>query len=151
MYRKYLVYSFLWLALNADCSIAVKPQIYSYMLCEFKSITGYDTECYFKDWSKTIITTFDSCTPDDIVPTQKVTKYFQKKQRNFFFALMQQRCQLGHLLLLHCGMQSFPLQQGEMKVTAPWHMGVCLQQPFLMRQYVLITFIPYGLCLISPR
>jgi hypothetical protein len=87
------------------------------MLCEFKSVCGYNTECYFKDGSKTITTTFDSCTPDDMVPTQKVTENVFR--RNSFFALSQQSCQLGHLLFLRCGMQSFPLEQDEMKVRAP--------------------------------
>lgn len=142
MYRKYLVYSFLWLALKADCSIAVKPQIYSHMLREFKSVTVYDTECTFQDGSKMIITTFDSCTPDDMVPTQKVTKNVFK--RNSFFTLMQQSCQLGHLLLLHCGMQSFPLQQGEMKVRALWHMGVCLHSLFWCFSMFLPLLFPIG-------
>jgi len=87
------------------------------MLCEFKSVTGYDTECYFKGGSKTIITTFDSCTPGDMVSTQKVIE--NAFRRNSLFVLMQQSCELGHLILLHCGMPSFPLQQGEMKVRAP--------------------------------
>jgi hypothetical protein len=87
------------------------------MLHEFKSVTVYDTECTFQDGRNMIISTFDSCTPDDMVPTQKVTKNVFR--RSSFFAIMQQSCQLGDLLLLHCGMQSFPLQQCEMKVRAP--------------------------------